>query len=210
MTRASSDKTLGFNLAAQIASRPKAALIAAGMIFTIGLLPGMPSLPFTLLASGLLFGARRLRGVDGPQGPNEPASASAKALETRSAPEVGEKRAHGYRPRDHYENEPELRAVIDLIANGFFSPEQPKLFQPLIDSLLNVDHYLLLADFASYVTAQQRVSDTYKDPEKWSKMAILNVARLGKFSSDRSIREYAEQIWNAKPVRIEIDPYVQK
>jgi glycogen phosphorylase len=106
----------------------------------------------------------------------------------------------GYRPRDHYESNAELRAVLDLISSGFFEPEHPELFRGLMSNLLEVDPYFLLADFASYVECQARVSQAFLDPASWTRMAILNVARMGKFSSDRSIREYARDIWTAKPV----------
>ena len=106
----------------------------------------------------------------------------------------------GYRPRDFYEQNAELRAVLDLVSGGFFEPEHPELFRPLVQSLLDHDPYLLLADFASYAECQQRVEQAFLDKERWTKMAILNVARMGKFSSDRTIREYAEQIWKAQSV----------
>ena len=117
-----------------------------------------------------------------------------------TAQEVQELLRRGYRPRDHYEQNPELRAVLDLINGGFFEPEHPELFRPVVQSLLDQDPYLLLADFASYVECQQRVQQAFLDPQRWTKMAILNVARMGKFSSDRTIREYADQIWKATPV----------
>jgi starch phosphorylase len=106
----------------------------------------------------------------------------------------------GYRPRDYYEKNPELHAVLDLINGGFFEPEHPELFRPLVQSLLDHDPYLLLADFASYAECQQRVDQAFVDKDRWTRMAILNVARMGKFSSDRTIREYAEQIWKAQSV----------
>jgi glycogen phosphorylase len=106
----------------------------------------------------------------------------------------------GYRPRDYYEKNPELHAVLDLINGGFFEPEHPELFRPLVQSLLDHDPYLLLADFASYAECQQRVDQAFADKDRWTRMAILNVARMGKFSSDRTIREYAEQIWKAQSV----------
>jgi starch phosphorylase len=94
--------------------------------------------------------------------------------------------------------------VIDAISDGTFSQEEPRLFQPVVDSLLNGgDTYLILADFAAYVAAQERVSQTWVDYERWTRMAILNVARSGQFSSDRTIREYAEDIWQVGPIPIE-------
>ena len=94
--------------------------------------------------------------------------------------------------------------MIDAIAGGTFSPEEPRLFQPIVDSLLHGgDTYLVLADFAAYVAAQERVSQAWVDFERWTRMAILNVARSGRFSSDRTIREYAEDIWDVGPIPIE-------
>ncbi len=117
-----------------------------------------------------------------------------------TAQEVQDLLRRGYRPRDFYEQNAELRAVLDLIHGGFFEPEHPELFRPLVQSLLDHDPYLLLADFASYADCQQRVEQAFVDKERWTRMAILNVARMGKFSSDRTIREYAEQIWKAQSV----------
>jgi len=117
-----------------------------------------------------------------------------------TAHEVQDMVRRGYRPRDHYEQNAELRAVLDLIHGGFFDPEHPELFRPLVQSLLDQDPYFLLADFASYAECQQRVEQAFVDKERWTRMAILNVARMGKFSSDRTIREYAEQIWKARAV----------
>jgi starch phosphorylase len=117
-----------------------------------------------------------------------------------TAQEVQEHLRRGYRPREYTEQNAELRAVLDLIHGGFFDPEHPELFRPLVQSLLEQDPYFLLADFASYAECQQRVEEAFVDKERWTRMAILNVARMGKFSSDRTIREYAEQIWKATPV----------
>jgi starch phosphorylase len=114
--------------------------------------------------------------------------------------EVQAMQARGYRPRTFYEQNAELRAVLDLIASGFFEPDQPELFQPLVQSLLEQDTYMLLADYQAYSDCQAQVSQAFLDQEKWSRMAILNIAKMGKFSSDRTIRQYAEEIWGAKPV----------
>jgi starch phosphorylase len=118
------------------------------------------------------------------------------------ADEVAQLKASGYRSRDYYQKSAELTGVMDLISSGFFSPENPDLFKPIYDSLMNHDEYLLLADFDDYVACQDRVSEAYKDQNKWTEMAILNVARMGKFSSDRAIQEYCDDIWIVKPVRI--------
>ncbi len=106
----------------------------------------------------------------------------------------------GYHPRELYDRNAELRAVLDLIASGFFEPEHPDVFKPLVQSLLEQDTYMLLADFQSYVECQERVSKAFLDQDQWTRMAILNIAHMGKFSSDRTIRQYAEDIWKTAPV----------
>jgi len=118
------------------------------------------------------------------------------------ADEVYALRHRGYCPMDYYCSDPELRDVIDLVRNGFFSRGDGDLFRPLIDGLLHHDPFLVLADFKSYLHCQQRVNDTYADKERWTRMAILNSARSGLFSSDRTIREYCRDIWNAQPVGV--------
>ncbi len=111
-------------------------------------------------------------------------------------PEVGELRASGYRPRELYEADPALKKVIDSIASGTFSPGQPERFLPIVHSLLDHgDHYMLLADFAHYLDTQKRVDALYADSDAWTAMAIRNVASMGRFSSDRTILEYANDIW---------------
>jgi len=113
----------------------------------------------------------------------------------------------GYDPMAYYHGNDELRAVIDLIRDGHFSRGDRSLFAPVVDSLLQGDPYRLMADFQPYVECQARVSAAYADKENWTRMAILNVARMGKFSSDRSVREYCERIWHVKPVKIALlDP----
>ena len=121
-----------------------------------------------------------------------------------TAEEVQQTQKAGYRPWDYYQNNTELKAVIDLINSGFFAHGDSNLFRPLINSLLYGDPYFLLADFQSYVDCQEKVSQAYQNPEHWSKMSILNVARMGKFSSDRSIREYCQDIWDINSVPIEL------
>ncbi len=122
-----------------------------------------------------------------------------------TAAEVQETLERGYRPHDLYQADSELRQTLDQIRSGYFSYGNPDLFAPLIDNLLYSDRYLLLADYRSYVEAQERVSQAYLDPEHWTRMSILNVARMGYFSSDRSIREYCEEIWRTKPIDIAIN-----
>jgi starch phosphorylase len=113
-----------------------------------------------------------------------------------TAPEVAQRKAQGYRPRDVYEANAELRETLDLIGSGLFSKGDREMFQPLLHSLLERDEYLLLADYQDYVDAQQRVSEAWGSRREWTRMAILNCARVGRFSSDRSIRDYCRNIWN--------------
>jgi starch phosphorylase len=114
---------------------------------------------------------------------------------------VADLKSRGYDPWSHYRGDERIREVLDAISSGAFSPGEPRLFQPIVDSLLNGgDPYLVLADFASYCAIQDEVDAAYRDTDRWTRMAILNVARTGKFSSDRSIREYAEEIWKARSV----------
>ena len=109
------------------------------------------------------------------------------------------KKASGYRPRDLYESNQELRDAIDLIGSGLFSNGDRGLFEPLVESLLTRDDYMLLADYQAYIDAQERVSEAYRDRQRWIRMSIRNGARVGRFSSDRSIREYCRDIWNISP-----------
>jgi glycogen phosphorylase len=109
-------------------------------------------------------------------------------------------RSGGYEPCAYYEKNRELKDAIDLIASGFFSHGDRDLFRPLVDELLNRDEYFVLADYQSYVECQDEVSRVYEDREEWTTRSILNVARMGRFSSDRSIREYVEKIWKVTPL----------
>ena len=114
-------------------------------------------------------------------------------------------RSEGYQPAREIERNPELRAALELIAAGAFSHGDRDLFQPLIDNLRNSDPFLVLADYADYVACQERVNAAWQDVEHWTRMSILNTARGGKFSSDRAVREYSENIWSATPVRVALD-----
>jgi starch phosphorylase len=118
--------------------------------------------------------------------------------------EVQALQRNGYDPMSIYRANPELRAVIDLIRDGYFSRGDCELFRPLVDSLLYHDPYFLLADFQSYVDCQTQVGQAYRDKDHWTRMSILNAARSGKFSSDRTIREYCVDIWNVQPVKIDL------
>jgi starch phosphorylase len=118
------------------------------------------------------------------------------------AHEVAAVRAAGYRPMDLYQSEPELREVIDLVRDGFFSRGNSEQFRDLVNNLLYSDPYMVLADYKSYAECQQRVDTAYGDAEHWTRMSILNTARSGKFSSDRTISEYCADIWNVHPVPV--------
>ncbi|MDM0122002.1 glycogen/starch/alpha-glucan phosphorylase [Variovorax arabinosiphilus] len=120
-----------------------------------------------------------------------------------TTPQVADIRASGYQPRTFYESNLELQRVLDAIRDGVFSPGEPARYQGIFDTLVNWgDQYLLLADYASYVATQARVDALYRDADAWTRMAILNVAGMGAFSSDRTIAEYAHQIWHTKPVAL--------
>jgi starch phosphorylase len=116
--------------------------------------------------------------------------------------EVAALKERGYDPMDYYHSDPDLRDTIDLVRNGFFSRGDTEIFRPLIDGLLYHDPYFVLADFRSYLLAQQHVNETFADKERWTRMAILNSARSSLFSSDRTIREYCRDIWHASPVPV--------
>jgi starch phosphorylase len=121
-----------------------------------------------------------------------------------TADEVAARRASGYRPRDHVDHDHELRAALDLIASGFFSHGDRDLFRPLLDSLLERDEFLVLADYRAYVDCQAEVERVYHSSNDWTRMSILNVARMGKFSSDRTIEEYCRDVWRVEPVPVEL------
>jgi starch phosphorylase len=120
----------------------------------------------------------------------------------KTAEEVIALKQHGYVPRNLYHSNAELKAVIDAIGSGRFSSGDRELFRPIVDSLLLRDEYLLLADFGSYVECCERAARAYRDPDAWTRMSILNTARCGFFSSDRTMREYCEQIWRVQPVKV--------
>jgi len=122
-----------------------------------------------------------------------------------TADQVSDLKAKGYNPADYYDANADLREAIDLISSGAFSGGDRELFKPLVDSILLHDEYMLLADYQSYVDCQDQVSRAFRDDERWTRMSILNVARIGKFSSDRSIKEYCDDIWKVKPVKIELE-----
>jgi starch phosphorylase len=114
-----------------------------------------------------------------------------------------EKRRPSYNPREIYDADEEIRRALDLIDRDFFSMLEPGIFKPLTEALLDHgDHYMLLADFRDYIQAQDQVDAAYQDRAGWTRKAILNVARAGKFSSDRTIREYASDIWHVDPCEV--------
>ncbi|MGF1568830.1 MAG: glycogen/starch/alpha-glucan phosphorylase [Nodosilinea sp.] len=119
-----------------------------------------------------------------------------------TAEQVAACRAVGHNPWSYYDTNPELKRVLDVIASGLFSPDQPDLFLPLLDSLLVDDTYMVMADYAAYVQCQEHVSHSYQDQERWTRMSILNAARVGKFSADRTIAEYVRDIWRVKAVPV--------
>jgi starch phosphorylase len=122
-----------------------------------------------------------------------------------TADEVEARRARGTNPMEEYHGNGELRNVLDQIRDNFFCMGSPGLFLPIVHALLHGgDPYMVLADYASYVRCQEEVSRTYRDPREWTRRSILNTARMGKFSSDRTIREYAEEIWRVKPVPVKL------
>ena len=123
-----------------------------------------------------------------------------------AAEEVAQRRAAGYHPRDVVAQDEELRAVLDLIDSGIFADGDVGLYQPLLDHLLDQDDYFLLADYRSYLNAQAEVERAWSERERWNRMSILNVARAGRFSSDRAIAEYCAHIWNVLPVPVEPFP----
>jgi len=123
--------------------------------------------------------------------------------------EVNAKKAYGYDPMYYYNTDPELKLAIDRISSGFFSHGDPNLFKPLLDTMLYHDEYMLLADYRAYIECQELVSQAYRDTDNWTRMTILNVARMGKFSSDRSIGDYCQDIWKIEPVKIKLGEYGQ-
>ena len=119
-----------------------------------------------------------------------------------TTPEVASTKANGYNPWDYYHGNHELKEVLDMIAGGFFCVEDPTRYQAIFETLLHKgDNYLLLADYASYIAKQDEVGSVYQDTEEWTRRAILNVARMAKFSSDRTIAEYAKNIWHAESTK---------
>jgi starch phosphorylase len=122
-----------------------------------------------------------------------------------TAAEVMDTKARGYDPTNWYRSNLDLREAIDQIASGAFSNGDRELFRPFVDSLLERDEYLVLADYQAYVACQEKVAAGFSNRGEWTRMSIMNVARSGYFSSDRSIREYAERIWKLKPIPVQME-----
>jgi starch phosphorylase len=121
-----------------------------------------------------------------------------------SAEEAAQLQREGYRPADYLAGNDELRATLEFIGGGHFSRGDTEIFRPLVDNLTFSDPFLVLADYAAYITCQEQVNAAWQDTESWTRMSILNTARSGKFSSDRAIREYCEEIWGVQPVTVKL------
>lgn len=122
-----------------------------------------------------------------------------------TAEEAGRLQAGPYDPRREIESTPRLKAVLDLVVGGFFSPDDRFRFRPIVESLASRDYFLVCKDFASYAACQERVDALWRDAERWTRMSILNTAGMGKFSSDRTVAQYAAEIWGVKPVPITLE-----
>ena len=122
-----------------------------------------------------------------------------------TAEQVERIQREGYRPRAYYDSNPELREALDLVASGHFARGDREVLLPLVENLTHSDPFLVLADYADYAACQERVGATWKDAERWTRMSILNTARSGKFSSDRAVREYCDEIWSVRPVKVALD-----
>ena len=124
--------------------------------------------------------------------------------------EVHELKTNGYHPQGYYDSNPDLKKVLDMIRTGYFSPDNIDLFKPIFESLVYHDEYMLMADYQSYIDCQDEVDQVYRNPSKWTKMSILNVAKSGKFSCDRTVGEYCKDIWKVKPIKVNIPKYNPK
>jgi starch phosphorylase len=120
-------------------------------------------------------------------------------------PEVLILQQHGYSPYSFYEGNQDLKDAIDLISSGEFSDGDGTVFASLVHDLLNNDRFMTLADFQSYLEIQNTIEETYRDEKKWAKMSLINIARSGFFSSDRSIQDYLDRIWHSEPLPVNID-----
>ncbi len=116
----------------------------------------------------------------------------------KTVDEIVDLQDQGYDPASYYENNPVLKRAIDALSDGSFCPHNPRLLKPVADDLIHRDQFMALADFDSYRAAQRKISEDLRKPQIWWKKSVLNTARLGRFSSDRSIRDYAEKVWDQK------------
>jgi starch phosphorylase len=121
-----------------------------------------------------------------------------------TAEEVTDRVSEGYNPYTEYEECTPLREVIELVAHNHFSPEEPNIFHPVLDELIRSDRFMVMADFWPYVKCQRDVAKAFTKQDQWNKIALRNVARCGKFSSDRTIHQYAEDIWDVEPVKVKL------
>jgi glycogen phosphorylase len=121
-----------------------------------------------------------------------------------TAEQVQQLKTSRYHPLDYYEQNPRLREVLDFIASGKLAGGDAELFDPLMDDLIWHDPFMLLADYQAYIDCQDRVNDLWRDKKAWTRTSILNVARMGKFSSDRSIRDYCQHVWNIRQVSVKV------
>uniref|UniRef100_A0A3B1IYA7 Alpha-1,4 glucan phosphorylase n=2 Tax=Astyanax mexicanus TaxID=7994 RepID=A0A3B1IYA7_ASTMX len=112
----------------------------------------------------------------------------------------------GYNAQEYYDRLPELRQVMDQIRTGFFSPAEPEMFKDIVNMLMNHDRFKVFADYEAYISCQEKVNNLYKNPKDWTKKVIRNIAASGKFSSDRTISEYAREIWGVEPSAVKIPP----
>ena len=126
-----------------------------------------------------------------------------------TAEEVVERRQRGYNPYLYYEHNQGLREVVDRLAKDHFSPSEKGVFHPLLNEILSSDRFMVMADFTSYCECQKQVATAFLNQEEWTRMAIRNMARCGRFSSDRTIRQYAEEIWEISSVPIQLPEYIQ-
>jgi starch phosphorylase len=126
-----------------------------------------------------------------------------------SIEQVRDRQARGYQPQEVYDGHAELREAIDRIASGFFSQGDRQIFQPIVRGLLDHDPFMVLADYPSYVASHEEATLAFRDEDRWTRMSILNVARMGYFSSDRAIQEYCRDIWHVEPTRVDVDRPVE-
>jgi starch phosphorylase len=114
-----------------------------------------------------------------------------------------QKRKEGYNPMMYYESNPELKMIVEMLKTDYFNKSEPGIFEPIVNELLYRDYYFVMADYVSYAEAQKRAAAEYLNIDSWTRKSIINTARMEKFSSDRAVKEYAHDIWNAEPLKID-------